>query len=250
MSMKRYSSAAMSSLLSLQTPAKKKMMVNRPMENKKACDVFISHRGIDTKRTIATLLYDHLSWLNLQPFLDNKNMKPGDKLFTNIDDTIRNCKIGVTVFSPNYCKSHFCLHELALFIESKKKIIPIFCDIKPSQLGVVNNGTVPWKDVERFKLALEEAKHTVGLIFDSSKGNLSDLVTNASKIVIESLIEMESEQRIFNNTPVTHVYDDFRRNKYYYITHMVLECCRELVDSVHGWCCSGHRMTRHGASRG
>ncbi|PPS09925.1 hypothetical protein GOBAR_AA10725 [Gossypium barbadense] len=179
MHMQRYSSAAIMNLhrnfLARQTPMKTKM-VNPFMESKNACDVFINHRGIDTKRTIATLLYDHLSWLNLQPFLDNKNMKPGDKLFDNIDNATRNCKIGVTVFSPNYCKSYFCLHELALFMESKKKVIPIFCDIKPSELRIVNNGK-----------------------------NLSDVVKNASEIVIESLIEMESEQKLIKssrNTPM------------------------------------------------
>ncbi|KAG4149869.1 hypothetical protein ERO13_D05G359500v2 [Gossypium hirsutum] len=209
MHMQRYSSAAIMNLhrnfLARQTPIMKTKMVNPFIESKKACDVFINHRGIDTKRTIATLLYDHLSWLNLQPFLDNKNMKPGDKLFDNIDNAIRNCKIGVTVFSPNYCKSYFCLHELALFMESKKKVIPIFCDIKPSELRIVNNGNVPLKDLERFKLALEEAKYTVGLTFNSSKGNLSDVVKNASEIVIESLIEMESEQKMIKssrNTPM------------------------------------------------
>ncbi|XP_022753643.1 TMV resistance protein N-like [Durio zibethinus] len=170
-------------------------MAIRFMTNK-AFDVFINHRGIDTKRTIATLLYDHLSRLNLQPFLDNKNMKPGDKLFDNIDNAIRNCKVGVTVFSPNYCQSYFCLHELALIMESKKKVIPIFCDIKPSQLRVENN-KVPAKDFQRFKLALEQAKYTVGLTFDSLKGNWSDVVTSASEIVIESLIEMESEEQMF-----------------------------------------------------
>ncbi|KAK8622754.1 hypothetical protein V6N13_117656 [Hibiscus sabdariffa] len=171
MHMQRYSSAAMKMMnfhrnfLALQTPTNPSVLTN-----KKACDVFINHRGIDTKRMIASLLYDHLSRLDLQPFLDNKNMKPGDKLFDNIDNAIKNCKVGVAVFSPNYCKSYFCLHELALFMESKKKIIPIFCDIKPSQLVIVDDGKVPAKDLERFKFALEEAKYTVGLTFNSLKG--------------------------------------------------------------------------------
>ncbi|EOY12859.1 Toll-Interleukin-Resistance domain family protein [Theobroma cacao] len=207
MQMQRYSSAAIvnfqRNFLSRLTATSK--MANRVVTNKD-CDVFINHRGIDTKRTIATLLYDHLSRLNLKPFLDNKNMKPGDKLFDNIDNAIRNCKVGVTVFSPNYCKSYFCLHELALIMESKKKVIPIFCDIKPSQLRVVNDGNVPAKDLQRFKLAVEEAQSTVGLTFDSLKGNLSDVVTSASDFVIESLIEMENEKQMVKSSrasPIT-----------------------------------------------
>ncbi|KAK3199105.1 hypothetical protein Dsin_022520 [Dipteronia sinensis] len=173
------------------------IMLQTQLQNRviKPCDVFLNHRGIDTKRTVATLLYDHLSRLNLHPFLDNKNMKPGDKLFEKINAAIRECKVGVTVFSPNYCDSYFCLHELALIMESKKKVIPIFCDIKPSQLRVVDDGKCPKNEIRRFSLALEEAKYTVGLTFDSLKGNWSDVVTNAADIVINSLQEMEAEEQ-------------------------------------------------------
>ncbi|KAG5235520.1 TIR domain-containing protein [Salix suchowensis] len=164
----------------------------------KPCDVFINHRGIDTKRTVATLLYDHLYRLNLHPFLDSKNMKPGDKLFDNINGAIRKCKVG----------SYFCLHELALMMESRKKVIPIFCDIKPSQLRAVDNGKCAMEDLRRFNWALEEAKYTVGLTFDSLKGNWSDVVTSASDNVIKTLIEMEGEkqmQRRPKSTPMLHV---------------------------------------------
>ncbi|KAL2476105.1 Toll-Interleukin-Resistance (TIR) domain family protein [Abeliophyllum distichum] len=135
------------------------------------------------------------STLKLRPFLDNKNMKPGDKLFEKINDAIKGCKIGVLVFSPRYCESYFCLHELALMMETKKKIIPIFCDIKPSELGVINNGCIPHKEVERFNLAVEEAKYTVGLTFNSQDGNWSDVVTNAANIVTQSLMEVEYHEK-------------------------------------------------------
>uniref|UniRef100_A0A0A0L2L7 TIR domain-containing protein n=1 Tax=Cucumis sativus TaxID=3659 RepID=A0A0A0L2L7_CUCSA len=88
----------------------------------KPCDVFINHRGVDTKKTVAALLYDRLVRVNLRPFLDYKNMKPGDKLFDEIHGAIRKCKVGVAVFSPRYCESYFCLHELAMMFESNKKV--------------------------------------------------------------------------------------------------------------------------------
>lgn len=133
------------------------------------CDVFINHRGKDTKRSVASLLYDHLLHLGIRPFLDNKNMKPGDKLFEKINCGIMASKVGVAVFSPHYCESYFCLHELALIMETKKKVIPIFCDVKPSELHVVDKVCSP-SELRRFNLALEEAKYTVGLAFDSTKG--------------------------------------------------------------------------------
>ncbi|KAI4322909.1 hypothetical protein L6164_022559 [Bauhinia variegata] len=170
---------------------------------KKPCDVFINHRSIDTKRTVASLLYDHLCRFNLRPFLDNKTMKPGDKLFDKINGAILECKIGVAVLSPTYCDSYFCLHELALLMETRKKVIPIFCDVKPSQLRVVNDGKLSAEDIKRFKWALQEAKHTVGLTFNSSKGNFSDIVTSTSDIIINNLIELQNEEEIENqNLPV------------------------------------------------
>ncbi|GMH05423.1 hypothetical protein Nepgr_007263 [Nepenthes gracilis] len=102
--------------------------------NQRSCDVFINHRGADTKRTISGLLYNHLYSMGFSPFLDSKNMKPGDNLYDNISKAIKDCKVGVAVFSPRYTESYFCLHELSLMMESKKKVIPVFCDIKPSEL--------------------------------------------------------------------------------------------------------------------
>lgn len=135
-----------------------------------ACDVFINHRGIDTKRSIASLLYHQLLLSRIPSFLDNKNMKPGDKLFENIDSAILGCKIGVAVFSPRYCQSYFCLHELALMMESGKKVIPIFCDVKPSELRVSDNKICSGSEIKRFGYAIEEAKNTVGLAFNTTKG--------------------------------------------------------------------------------
>ncbi|KAK9268290.1 hypothetical protein L1049_010733 [Liquidambar formosana] len=155
------------------------------------CDVFINHRGIDTKRTVAGLLYDHLTKLNLHAFLDSKSMKPGDRLFEKIDPAIRECKVGVAVFSPRYCESYFCLHELSLMMESKKRVIPIFYDVKPSELRVLDNGSCPTNEVQRITRALEEAKYTVGLTFDSAKGDWSDFLRKASDAVLKSLLEEE-----------------------------------------------------------
>jgi len=159
-------SLAMKSLLSHQKQITQ-MMARRLME---PCDVFLNHRSPDTKRTVATLLYDNLKRHGFNPFLDEKNMKPGDKLFEKINGGVMESKIGVAVFSPRYCESYFCLHELALLTALKKKVIPIFCDVKPSQLRVVKNAKWSEEELRRFRWALDEAKNTVGLTFNSSKG--------------------------------------------------------------------------------
>ncbi|KAF7803507.1 TMV resistance protein N-like [Senna tora] len=171
-------------------PAKLCRTLARP-----ACDVFINHRGIDTKRNVAGLLYDQLTRVGVRSFLDSMNMKPGDRLFQHIDKAIVGCKVGVAVFSPRYCDSYFCLHELALLMESKKRVVPIFFDVKPSQLEVRDNGKCPAKEIQRFRFALEEAKYTVGLTFDPVQGDWSELLRDASEAVIANLMEVEEEQK-------------------------------------------------------
>ncbi|KAM7262760.1 hypothetical protein ACFE04_000443 [Oxalis oulophora] len=169
---------------------------------KPICDVFINHRGLDTKRTVAGLLHYEFSRLGLEPFLDSKNMKPGDRLYDTIHKGIRDCKIGVSVFSPGYCESYFCLHELALLMESKKRVIPIFCDVKPSSLEVKDDGTCSKQKIQRFKWALEEAKFTVGLTFDTLNGDWSEFLATARDAVIENLIEAAEEEQGPDNSPM------------------------------------------------
>ncbi|KAI7999624.1 Toll/interleukin-1 receptor-like protein [Camellia lanceoleosa] len=158
------------------------------------CDVFINHRWINMNKNVAGLIYDELVRLKLRPFLDSKSMKPGDKLFEKIDVAIRDCKVGIAVFSPHYCQSYFCLHELSMIMEFRKKVIPIFVDVKPSELRVINNGSCPAEELVRFKEAVEEAKYTVGLTFDSSNGDWSELERNASHAVMMNILEVEGDR--------------------------------------------------------
>ncbi|KAI9121501.1 hypothetical protein K1719_008534 [Acacia pycnantha] len=164
-----------------------------------ACDVFINHRTVDTRRSVVRLLYNHLTQQGCNPFLDAENLRPGDRLLDTIDKSIRGCNVGVAVFSPRYCDSYYCLHELSLIMESKKRIVPIFYDVKPSQLRIVDSSILmscSQKDLRRFDFAIEEAKCIVGLPFDSSKEDWSELLRNASDAVVMNLFEVETETAI------------------------------------------------------
>ncbi|XP_030528746.1 TIR-only protein-like [Rhodamnia argentea] len=157
------------------------------------CDVFISHRGVETKRSVAGLLHNFLSLLGVRPFLDVRSLKPGDKLLEEINAAIYGCKVGVAVFSPRWCESWFCLHELALLVEAKKRVIPIYCDVEASQLQV-DDAQHSASDFLRYRHALEEAKSNVGLSFYSSQGDWSKLVRDASDAVLHNLLEAEVEK--------------------------------------------------------
>ncbi|KAL5196519.1 hypothetical protein ABZP36_000031 [Zizania latifolia] len=166
-------------------------------------DVFINHRGVDTKRTVARLLYDRLvvgggGGSGIRAFLDNMSMRPGDRLEDRISAAITDCAVAVAIFSPHYCDSEYCLRELAMLVESRKIIIPIFYDIKPSDLvlpqAVVESTAHHPRDIERFKFALREVKNTVGLTYDSATGDLAELVSSAANAVLERMEESEITQ--------------------------------------------------------
>ncbi|XP_041001695.1 TIR-only protein-like [Juglans microcarpa x Juglans regia] len=154
-------------------------------------DVFISHRGPDTRRNFAGLLHDRLLMRGHRPFIDYRNLKAGDKLSEKIDTAVRDCKVGVLVFLPRYCESSYCLHEMALLMEYEKRVIPIFYNVKPSQLRVGDNVSygpcVSEKELERLSRTLEEAKNIVGLSFDSSRGYWPEFLKSASDAIIEQL---------------------------------------------------------------
>ncbi|PAN14491.1 hypothetical protein PAHAL_2G413400 [Panicum hallii] len=159
-----------------------------------AYDVFINHRGVDTKHNLARLLYDRLLQLSggrVRSFLDNKSMRPGDRLGASIDEGIRQCKVAVAIFSKHYFDSDYCLHELASIVEARKVIVPIFYGIKPSELvlpqAVVDCDAYTPRDIERFRLALREAKYTVGLACDPVTGDLAELVNTAADAVMERI---------------------------------------------------------------
>ncbi|CAM0906327.1 unnamed protein product [Alopecurus aequalis] len=162
-------------------------------------DVFINHRGVDTKRTVARLLYDRLAQDGIRGFLDNMSMRPGDRLEERISAGIRECSVAVAIFSPSYCDSEYCLRELAMLVESRKAIIPIFYNIKPSDLilpqAIADSDVYLPRDLERFKFALREAKNTVGITYDSATGDMAELVTAAADAVVYNIEKMERVQR-------------------------------------------------------
>ncbi|KAG2646204.1 hypothetical protein PVAP13_2KG494300 [Panicum virgatum] len=165
-------------------------------------DVFINHRGVDTKHNVARLLYDRLLQLSGgrdRSFLDNKSMRPGDRLGASIDEGIRQCKVAVAIFSRRYFDSDYCLHELASIVEARKVIVPIFYGIKPSELtlpqDVVDCDAYTPRDIERFRLALREAKYTVGLACDPATGDLAELVNKAADAVMKRIQEAERVPR-------------------------------------------------------
>ncbi|KAI4324739.1 hypothetical protein MLD38_030196 [Melastoma candidum] len=101
-----------------------------------------------------------------------ESLKPGERNLEAIDKAIHGYEVGVLIFSPNYGESLYCLDELVQLMETGKPLLPIFCDIEPSELRV-GERQVQRSSVEQAKKwadALEEAKGITGLRFNSHAG--------------------------------------------------------------------------------
>jgi len=100
--------------------------------------VFLSHRGVDTKETFARSLYLRLLDHGLRPFLDNPEMQPGYEIASQIKNAIRTASVHVAILSARYAESTWCLDELLWMLESHRAkmvpIIPVFYGVTPAQV--------------------------------------------------------------------------------------------------------------------
>lgn len=100
-------------------------------------DVFLNHRGTDTKKGFTGHLYNSLRSHGMRVFLDKQEMQEGDDLTTQIITAINTASVQVAIFSQNYAESNWCLKELVLMLESLKSgatIIPVFHGVQPADL--------------------------------------------------------------------------------------------------------------------
>lgn len=97
-------------------------------------DVFLSHRGPDTKATFARPLYRRLLSRRCRAFLNEQELEAGFDFPSQIVGAIRTASAHVAIFSPRYTESVWCLNELVLMQESRCPIIPVFYKINPAEL--------------------------------------------------------------------------------------------------------------------
>ena len=110
-------------------------------------DVFINHRGLDVKDTLAAHLYRQLLDHGLQVFLDKPELLAGEEITCQIEAAIQVSPVHVAIFSPTYAESKWCLDELTLMVESRERaksrvtILPVFYNVKPSELKWTYNAS-------------------------------------------------------------------------------------------------------------
>ncbi|KAL8262597.1 hypothetical protein R6Q59_023946 [Mikania micrantha] len=117
-------------------------------------DVFLSFRGVDTRKRFTAHLYKALVEADYNTFLDNEEIETGEPLKPELETAIKTSRAYIIILSKNYASSTWCLDELVLMLEQKKKfneqiVIPIFYHVEPTDVR---------KQLKSFGEAM--AKHT------------------------------------------------------------------------------------------
>ncbi|MED6143789.1 hypothetical protein PIB30_009290 [Stylosanthes scabra] len=113
---------------------------NEPNNNNNnfAYDVFLSFRGEDTRYSFTGFLYDALFRKGLRVFMDEEDLKGGDRIAQSLLNAIQQSRISLVVFSENYATSTWCLDELVKILECMELkgqiVLPIFYKVAPSDV--------------------------------------------------------------------------------------------------------------------
>ncbi|GKD62001.1 Toll/interleukin-1 receptor domain-containing protein [Tanacetum coccineum] len=134
-------------------------------EELKTYDVFLSFRGIDTRLNFTDYLYEALVSENITTFLDEQEVETGEELKPELTRAIKGSRASIIVLSKNYASSSWCLDELVLILEQKRKsskyiVVPIFYHVEPTHVR---------KQESSFGEALLEHKRRMGLEKDEEK---------------------------------------------------------------------------------
>lgn len=163
-------------------------------------DVFINHRGTDVKNNLASIIYHQLKNKDptLRVFLDKNEIPYGFDFELAIETAIQTSSVHIAIFSEGYAESKWCLHELDLIIKSKRKIIPIFCDVDPAALRRIEKGCYqkafekhrgrePLEKTKRWEDALARAANLQGLPFKMKETDHWEFVEKIVRIVLMNL---------------------------------------------------------------
>ncbi|XP_074274478.1 uncharacterized protein LOC141598663 [Silene latifolia] len=133
-------------------------------------DVYLSFRGVDTRQTFTQSLYTALQAKGLRVFIRGSDIETDDVIEAAVIDSA----IAVAIISANYGGSYGCLDELCKIFECRKRVIPVFYRIQPSDIrwqegdfgegfwSMVHEYQKSQHDEQRWKKALLDAGNISG----------------------------------------------------------------------------------------
>lgn len=120
-------------------------------------EVFLSFRGEDTRHNFTSHLYQNLFQKEINTFIDDEELRSGEKISSSLLKAIEQSRISIVVLSQTYASSGWCLDELLKILECKETkgqiVLPVFYKVDPSDVRHQKNSfeTSLAKHEERFK---------------------------------------------------------------------------------------------------
>ncbi|XP_058182419.1 disease resistance protein RPV1-like isoform X2 [Rhododendron vialii] len=167
--------------------------------------VFVSFRGVDTRKNFTSHLFAALEDNGFRTFRDDKELKRGEYISDELAKAIEGSRMSLIVFSKDYAGSRWCLDELVRIMNCretlKQIVVPIFYDVVPSkvrkQMGVLQRAFAEHEKhfreesdgkVEKWRVALTEAANLSGRhLLNEANGDEAELIKMIIKDVREKV---------------------------------------------------------------
>ncbi|KAG7942517.1 hypothetical protein I3843_16G106800 [Carya illinoinensis] len=161
-------------------------------------DVFLSFRGEDTRNNFTAHLHAALVQKGINTYRDDDKLPRGEEISQALSEAIESSRISVVVLSKKYASSRWCLEELAMIIDCKKKkkqiVLPVFYDVDPTEVrhqsGSFGKAWAKLKDetedetkLQRWKSALTEVANLAG--FPLGGRNESEFIQEVVRTVFK-----------------------------------------------------------------
>ncbi|KAM7461504.1 hypothetical protein LguiA_029625 [Lonicera macranthoides] len=177
--------------------------------------VFLSFRGIDTRKTFTDHLYTALVKAGLRTFRDDDEIERGKRLELELRKAIQVSRISIIVLSKNYASSKWCLDEVVTILDwsrtsSGHEVLPVFYDVDPSdvrnQRGTIGEAFARYEmelinadiddekkkewveKVKGWKVALREVANLSGMaLMNQANGHEAKFIQEIVKVIERKL---------------------------------------------------------------
>ncbi|PNX92725.1 disease resistance protein (TIR-NBS-LRR class) [Trifolium pratense] len=100
--------------------------------------VFLSFRGEDTRKGFTDHLCASLERKGITTFRDDKDLERGHFISQKLINAIQDSMFAITILSPDYASSTWCLDELQMIMECSSnnnlQVLPVFYGVDPSDV--------------------------------------------------------------------------------------------------------------------
>ncbi|KAL6214229.1 hypothetical protein ACLB2K_013667 [Fragaria x ananassa] len=165
--------------------------------------VFLSFRGLETRKTFTDHLYTAFISSGFRTFRDEDELPKGEDIKPEIRKAIELSRSSVIVFSKDYASSQWCLDELVMIMERKRTadhiVLPVFFDVDPSQvrkqtgdlakaLARHERNRCLKSKVKRWRAALTEVADLAGMVLQNeADGHESKFIKKIVRVMEDKL---------------------------------------------------------------